>query len=57
MPRFLAAMLIALALGACGSYGGGSSPAGGATTAAPRASDAAKTPAPSGNPDVDNYGY
>lgn len=45
--------ILALAVSGCGSYGGGSAPA----TAAPQASDAAKTPAPSGNPDVDNYGY
>jgi hypothetical protein len=55
MRRILAALLITLAASACGSYGGDSSPAG--ATAAPRASDAGKTPLPTGNPNVDNYGY
>ncbi len=59
MRRALAATLLALAVSACGSPGGGSAPSpyGGAATAAPRASDATKTPLPSGNTDVDNYGY
>ena len=55
MRRIFLALLLALAVTACGTTNGGSSPAGGA--GAPKASDASKTPAPSGNPDVDNYGY
>jgi len=59
MQRVLAAILLALGVSACGSPGGGSAPSpyGGAATAAPQASGAAKTPLPSGNTDVDNYGY
>ena len=58
MRKVLAALLIAGALAACGSYNGGSSPAGGAApTVAPQASGPAQTPMPSGNADVDNYGY
>ena len=60
MRTIVAALLfVALALSACGSPGGGSAPSpyGGAATAAPQASNAAKTPAPSGDPYVDNYGY
>jgi hypothetical protein len=55
MRKVLVALLIAAALTACGSYNGGSG--GGAPTAAPQGSGAAQTPMPSGNPDVDNYGY
>lgn len=55
MQRILAALLVTVALAACGSYDGGSG--GGARTAAPQASGAVRTPTPSGNPDVDNYGY
>lgn len=55
MRKIILAAFLALTVTACGSYNGGSSPAGGAAT--PQASDASKTPAPSGNPDVDNYGY
>ena len=53
------AVFLALAVSACGSYGGGSAPAprGGAATAAPQASGATKTPAPSGSPDFNPYGY
>lgn len=59
MRRILAAILLAIAVSACGSPGGGSAPSpyGGATTDAPQAPGAAKTPLPSGNTDVDNYGY
>jgi hypothetical protein len=59
MRKVLAAMLFGLALAACGSGGGAApSPYGGAATAVPQASDAAKTPAPTGDPNVDNYyGY
>jgi len=58
MREILCALLLAVALVSCGSYNGGSTPAGGgAATAAPQASGAAQTPMPSGNPDVDNYGY
>jgi hypothetical protein len=57
----LTGLLAATILSACGSYGGGSAPAGGAgaPTAAPTTAPSAK-PAGSampGNPDVDNYGY
>ena len=55
MRKVLAALLIAVAFSACGSYNGGSG--GGAPTTAPQASGAAQTPMPSGDPDVDNYGY
>jgi|GEM_PF-3672670 len=57
--RRVLAILLALAVSACGSPGGGSAPSpyGGAATASPQASDATKTPLPSGNTDVDNYGY
>ena len=55
MRNILTALLIAVALAACGSYNGGSG--GSAPTAAPQATGAAQTPMPSGNPDVDNYGY
>ena len=59
MRIILAAILLALAASACGSPGG-SAPSpygGGAATAIPQATGAAKTPLPSGNTDVDNYGY
>jgi hypothetical protein len=50
--------VLALVIAACGSPGGSApSPYGGAPTAAPQASNAAKTPAPTGDPNVDNYGY
>jgi len=55
MRKILTALLITVALSACGSYNGGSG--GGAPTPAPQATGAAHTPTPSGNPDVDNYGY
>jgi hypothetical protein len=59
MRTTVAALLFAaLALSACGSPGGSApSPYGGAATTAPQASNAAKTPAPTGDPYVDNYGY
>lgn len=59
----IAAGLLALVLSSCAGYGGGSAPAapsepagGGAATAAPKATPVS-SPRPSGNPDVDNYGY
>ncbi|MDQ2952376.1 MAG: hypothetical protein M3R54_08950 [Chloroflexota bacterium] len=55
MRNIFLALLLAIAVTSCGTANGGSSPAGGVAT--PKASDASKTPAPSGNPDVDNYGY
>ena len=53
------AALLAVIVSACGSPGGGSAPSpyGGAATVAPQATGAAKTPAPTGDPNVDNYGY
>ena len=59
MRTMLTAALLALTVSACGSPGGGSAPSsyGGAATAAPQVSGAAKTPLPSGNTDVDKYGY
>lgn len=63
MRQMLAALTLAALLSACGGNGGsqpygGSLPYGGAgaATATPKASPAG-TPLPSGNPDVDNYGY
>ena len=60
MRPIILATLLALALAACGSSGG-TSPApvgGGSATEAPKATAApVKTAGPSGNPDVDNYGY
>ena len=55
MRKFLMICTLTLALGACGSAGGGSAPVGGATVT-PKASDAPMPPTPSGNPDAD-YGY
>ena len=58
--------LLAAALAtACGSYNGGNQPAGGAGAPAAPAATAKATPVaappgtamPTGNPDVDNYGY
>lgn len=59
MPKILIVGLLALLIAACGTPGGGSAPSpyGGAATAAPQATGAAKTPAPTGDPYVDNYGY
>ena len=59
MRRVLLAGVLLLALSACGSYGGGTAPAGGgAATEAPKATPSpAKTPGASGDPDVDKYGY
>ena len=60
---FLVALLAAVVAAACGSYNGGNQPAGGA--GAPATATAKATPVvapagtamPTGNPDVDNYGY
>jgi hypothetical protein len=55
--RLLIAGLLAAAIAVgCGSSGG-AAPVGGGATTAPKASDAPKSPLPSGNPDVDYYGY
>jgi len=52
-------LLIAAVLAtACESTGGGSAPAGGgAPSVSPARATAAPSAMPSGNPDVDNYGY
>ncbi len=55
MRSLIVALLLALAVTACGTADSGSSPAGGSAT--PKTADASTTPAPSGNPDADNYGY
>jgi hypothetical protein len=68
MRRFLLVpLLAAVVAAACGSYNGGNQPAGGAgAPAAPAATGTAKatpvvapagTAMPTGNPDVDYYGY
>ncbi len=59
MRRALLASMVSLLIAACGSSGGGAAPIGGGTTTdAPRATPTpVKTAGPSGNPDVDNYGY
>lgn len=60
MRPIILAALIALAVSACGSSGGGSPvPVGsGAATEAPKATATpVKTAGPTGNPGVDNYGY
>jgi hypothetical protein len=59
LQRAFIAGVLALLIGACGSSGGGAAPAGGGTTTdAPKPTQApVKTAGPSGNPDVDNYGY
>lgn len=59
MRRILIATALAVMVTACGSYGG-SVPAGGYSTDAPKAAPAGTpngTPPPTGDPYVDNYGY
>jgi hypothetical protein len=55
--RLFALLFAAAMLAACAAAGGGGASGGGAkATDAPKASAAPST-MPSGNPDVDNYGY
>lgn len=63
MRLFILALVLSLAIGACGSYGGGSQPTGGTsaapqTTAQPQPANATNKPNPSkADMDDDPYGY
>ena len=63
MRLFIASVVVALGIIACGSYGGGSQPAGGGASAAPRMTaepqpaNATNRPAPSTGDMDDPYGY
>jgi len=63
MRLFIVAVVLALGTAACGSYGGGSQPAGGASaapraTAEPQPANATNKPNPSkGDMGDDPYGY
>ena len=58
MGRIIVLALLAATLASCSGYGGGGSPQGSSypLPAAPTAKPVS-SPLPSGNPDVDNYGY